>query len=88
MTRDRRQSAAAFLPPAFVICTAVLALAGVGMSLWTQRLGLYLRKEPLPLRKSLDVLEETELSPYTVTAKIPIENPDILRSLGIFAVTV
>jgi hypothetical protein len=70
------------LQPAFLICTAVLALAGVGMSLATQRLGLYLKTEPLPLKKPLEAMEEGKLSPYKVTAKIPIENQDIRRSLG------
>jgi hypothetical protein len=79
---DRRCNKAACLPPAFLICTAVLALAGVGMSLARQRLGLYLKKEPLPLKKPLSALEEEKLAPYKVTAKVPIENEDILKSLG------
>jgi hypothetical protein len=60
----------------------VLALAGVGMSLATQRLGLYLKKEPLTLRKPLDAIEEGRLAPYQVAAKVPIDNEDILKSLG------
>ena len=75
---DRRHNLAAYLQPAFLICTAVLALAGVGMSVATQRLGLYLKKEPLPLKKPLDALDEGKLAPYKVVAKI-IEDQDILQ---------
>ncbi len=75
-TRER------YLQPAFLICTAVLALACAGMSVARQKLGLYLRKEPLPLRKSLDALEEAALAPYTVVAKLKIQNEDVVRSLG------
>jgi len=73
---------AAYRQPAFLICTAVLALAGAGMSLATQRLGLYLKKEPLPLKKPLDAIAAEKLAPYKVSAKILLENEDILLSLG------
>jgi len=79
---DRRSNRGAHWPPAFLICTAVLALAGVGMSLATQRLGVYLKREPLSLRKPLDAIEEAKLAPYEVLRKIPIENGDVLKSLG------
>lgn len=79
---DPQHNFAAYRQPAFVICTAVLALAGVGMSLATQRLGPYLKKEPLPLRKPLDAIEGGRLAPYKVSAKVPIENEDVLQSLG------
>lgn len=82
MMVDRRHNRAAYLQPAFLICTIVLASAGVGMSCLTGRLGVYLEKTPLPLRKPLDAIEEAELAPYRVTAKIPIKNKDILKSLG------
>ncbi len=72
----------AYLQPAFVICTAVLALACVGMTVARQRLGLYLRKEPLPLKKPLDQLDEAALAPYQVAAKLAIENEEILEALG------
>ncbi len=48
----------------------------------TQRLGLYLKKEPLPLRRPLSAMVEEQLAPYRITAKVPIENEDILTSLG------
>jgi hypothetical protein len=82
MMDNRRDCIAAYLQPAFLICTAVLALAGVGMSLATQRLGLYLKKEPLPLKRPLNAMDEGKLAPYQVTAKIPIEDRDVLKSLG------
>lgn len=68
--------------PAFLICAAVLALAGVGISVATQRLGLYLKKEPLLLKKPLEALAEAKLAPYEVVTKIPIEDQDIRTSLG------
>jgi hypothetical protein len=82
MRNERRDNGAAYLQPAFLICVAVLAGAGVAMSFATQRLGPYLKKEPLPLKKPLDALEEGKLTPYKVAAKLAIENGDILQSLG------
>jgi len=79
---NTRHNSAAYWQPAFLICTAVLALAGGGMSVVTAKLGLYLKKEPLPLKKPLDALDEEKLAPYRVVARQIIENDDILRSLG------
>jgi hypothetical protein len=73
---------APYLQPAFLICTAVLALAGGGLSVTTRRMGLYLRKEPLPLKAPLDTLDESRLAPYRVLARQKIENREILQSLG------
>jgi len=78
----RRRTIVPALQPAFVICTFVLALASAGMSTMTRSLGLCLRKEPLPLLKRLDALDEDKLVPYRVVAKCPIENEEVLRSLG------
>jgi hypothetical protein len=73
-----------YLQPAFLICTAVLAAAGAGMSAAIDRLGLYLKKEPVPLRKSLDLLDENGLAPYRVESsnKFKIENEEIIQALG------
>jgi hypothetical protein len=71
-----------YLQPAFLICTAVLALAGGGMSIMTRKLSLYLEKEPLPLKLSLDGLDEGRLAPYKVVAKEKIEDAEVLKSLG------
>ncbi len=79
---DRGDTREGYLQPAFLICTAVLALACAGMSAARHKLGLYLKKEPLPLNKPLDRLDEAALAPYDVVAKLEIENEEILRSLG------
>jgi hypothetical protein len=52
------------------------------MSVMTSKLSLYLEKEPLPLKLSLDALDEEQLAPYKVVAKQKIENADVLQSLG------
>jgi hypothetical protein len=71
-----------YFQPAFVLCVATLALAGAGMSVATRQLGLVLKKEPLPLSKSLDALERAKLAPYQVVAELKIENEEVLESLG------
>ncbi len=81
-TSNLKLQTSSYLQPAFLLCVAVLACAGVGMSLLTQRLGLYLKKEPLLLRRPLAALAAERLPPYSVAAKVPIENEDILKSLG------
>jgi hypothetical protein len=67
--------------PAFVLCVAVLALAASGMSLMSY-FKLWLEKEPVALKKSLDDLDESKLSPFTVTKKNKIRSNDIVDSLG------
>lgn len=79
---SKRHHTATYLQPAFVICAAVLALAAGGMSIATKKLGLYLEKEPLPLKKPLEELDVGKLAPYRVVAKQKIENEEILQSLG------
>ena len=71
-----------YLQPAFLICVAVLALAGAGMSIAKKQLGLYLKKEPLPLKTSLDALSEAKLAPYQVVSKRSIRAPAVLEALG------
>ncbi len=75
-------SRSALLQPAFVICASVLALAGVGMTLVTRTLGVCLKKEPIPLKKSLAAMDEQKLTPYKVRAKHTIDNEQVMRSLG------
>ena len=72
-----------YLQPAFLICVIVLAIAGSGMKVAIERFGVYLKKTPLPLKKTLDLLEESDLSPYKIVHKQLIENADILEGLGI-----
>lgn len=76
------QNKAGYLQPAFVLCAAVLGLAGAGMSVATKQLGVYIEKEPLPLKKPLDSMDEAKLAPYRVVAKLGIENKEVLESLG------
>ena len=71
-----------YLRPAFLACIIVLALSTAGKSVLVSGLGGYLKKEPLPLKKSLDLLDEQTLGPYKVTAKTKQENDDIIESLG------
>lgn len=79
---ENERSFKAYLQPAFLICTVVLAVAAGGMSVATRKLGLYLKKEPLLLNKSLDDLDPERLAPFRVIAREKIENEDILRELG------
>ncbi len=58
-----------YLQPAFLICAAVLAIAGAGMSIAIKAFGMYLKKKPLPLKKSLDLLDDKQLGSYKVLAK-------------------
>ena len=71
-----------YCQPAFLICAAVLAIAGAGMSVAVESFGIYLRKEPLPLKKSLDLLNENALAPYKVVSKEKIAYQEIVESLG------
>ena len=71
-----------YMQPAFLICVAILAMAGAGMSVAIKSFGIYLKKDPLPLKKSLDFLDEKGLAPYKVVSKDKIESKDIVDSLG------
>jgi hypothetical protein len=83
MMQDEKNNLRVYLQPAFLLCVAVLAVAGSGMSFAIKSFGVYLKKEPLPLRKSLELLDEGNLSPYVVVQpKLKIENEEVLKSLG------
>jgi hypothetical protein len=71
-----------YTQPAFLICVIILAVSASGMSLAIKHFNVYLKKEPLPLKKSLDLLDEEALSPYKVIAKQKIENKEIIKTLG------
>lgn len=71
-----------YMQPAFLICTMLLMVAGVGMSIAIEHFKLILKKEPLPLKKSLDLLDENALAPFKVVSKSKIEDPDMIKSLG------
>ena len=66
------------------MCVLTLVFAGASMSIAINRFGVYLNKEPIPLRKSLDLLDENSLSPYSIKLqdKLKIQNEEILKSLG------
>ncbi|HIJ51632.1 MAG TPA: hypothetical protein HPP66_00580 [Planctomycetes bacterium] len=64
-----------YLQPAFLICAAVLVLSGIVMP-------KPVKKKPLPLKKSLDLLDEKALAPYKVLEKPKITNQEVLESLG------
>lgn len=80
--RDMKDDLRVYFQPAFLICVLVLAAAGAGMSVTMKKLGIVFKKEPLPLKKSLEALDERDLSPYRVLSKQKISNPDTLRALG------
>lgn len=71
-----------YFQPAFLICAAVLATAGIGMSIAIEHFEIYLAKEPLPLKKSLDLLDENTLGTYKVVSKSKIQNEEIVKNLG------
>ncbi len=77
-----RNTIKTYLQPAFLICTATLAIAASGMSIAIQKFGIYLKKEPLPLKKPLDLLDESQLGPYKVISKSKIENEEVIEALG------
>jgi hypothetical protein len=79
---DTKDHIRVYLQPAFLICVLVLVAAGTGMSITMKKLGVVFKKEPLPLKKSLEGLVESDLTPYRVVLKQKIQNPDILKALG------
>ncbi|MHC4645345.1 MAG: hypothetical protein ACYTBJ_07575 [Planctomycetota bacterium] len=71
-----------YLQPAFVVCAAVLAVAGFAMPAAIKSLNVHLEKTPLPLRKALHLLDENALAPYKVVAKDSIGNEQVIKALG------
>lgn len=71
-----------YLQPAFLICAAVLAIAASTMSIAVKSFDVYLKKEPLPLKKSLALLNEKALHGYRVVRKEKIKNKEMLKNLG------
>ena len=67
-----------YFQPAFLVCVVVLVLTGAGMSM---RGLVAVTKIPLPLRKSLKLLDENGLEGYEVLAKDSIES-DVVDELG------
>jgi hypothetical protein len=77
-----REAIKTYMQPAFLICAAVLAAAGVGMPAVIKSFGVYLKKEPAPLKKSLELLDEKGLVNYKVISKEKIDNENVVKSLG------
>ena len=71
-----------YLEPGFLISVLVLGIASIGMSLAMDFFELELQKEPLPLKKSLSLLNKADLGPYRVVNEVQIKNKDILKALG------
>jgi hypothetical protein len=83
LTRSSLSSAAAaYLQPAFLICTLVLVTAAAGMSMAIKSFGVYLKKEPLPIKKPLDLIDEKPLGSYAATRKDKITDTEMLEALG------
>ena len=84
MTANKKDNIKDYFQPAFLICAGVLAITGFGMSSVIKNLGVYLKKEPIHLKKSLDLLDENGLFPYTIKPqnKLKIENQEIVKELG------
>ncbi len=70
-----------YLKPAFVVCVVVLLLAVTFKSMAISHFGVYFTKKPLPLRKSLQLLDENGLGDYKVLARRKIPD-EIVKSLG------
>lgn len=82
-----------YAQPAFLICLAVLLLAGWLISAVQSEKGLKIPfkegrikfnfvKEPIPPNKPLSQLDESKLKPFEVAEKHLIKDADILDSLG------
>jgi hypothetical protein len=71
-----------YAQPAFLLCVVLLAFVAGGMSWVKHYFSLWLEKEPIELRKSLDDLDESKLAPFIVEDKIKIQSNDIIDSLG------
>jgi len=77
--RNMKINIRVYFQPAFLICVAVL----VSAELIRPIVGAVIpEKEPLPLKKSLDLLDEQQLRPFKVMAKCPIENEEVVKELG------
>ena len=82
MTIERKKLKNIYFQPAFLICVAVLAIASSSMSFAVKKFGVILKKAPLPLKKSLELLDQQDLAPYRIIFKHRIENEQMLKTLG------
>ena len=70
-----------YLQPAFLICVGILAASAAGLPVVEHIFGLYLKKEPIPLKSPLDSLDKAGLDHYKVE-KLKIQNEDVIKTLG------
>lgn len=82
MTVGKSKFKTFYLQPAFLICVSILAIAAGTMSFVVEGFTGFLKKVPLPLKKSLDLLNEEALAPYKVVTKKKISNEDVVIALG------
>lgn len=68
--------------PAFLVCVVVLGMCAGGLHAGARWLQWHFRKLEVPLRKSLDELEESKLGSYKVVRKTKIENEEVEAELG------
>jgi len=71
-----------YTQPAFLICAGTLVIAGASMSIAIKSFGIYLKKDPLPLKKSLDLLDKKALAPYKVVSVGKIKHEEVVKALG------
>lgn len=71
-----------YIQPSFLLCVAILAAGGSMMSTIKSYLGVKMIKKALPLKKSLDLINEDALAPYVVVQKQKIEHQDMVEALG------
>jgi hypothetical protein len=71
-----------YTQPSFLICVVLLAAAGSSTSMVKSYFGIKRIKLPIPLKKPLDLMNETALASYKVVDKKKIDNPDVVEQLG------
>ena len=71
-----------YLQPAFLVCALLLLTGATTKSLVIRFLGWQFTKYPLPLKKTLQEMDEKAIAPYVVNKKLRIDNPDVLETLG------
>lgn len=71
-----------YTQPAFLICAILLFAAGVTKQAIIDAAGVYLKKEALPLKQPLDLMEDWDISPYNLIQASKIKNEDVVEQLG------
>jgi hypothetical protein len=65
-----------YLEPAFLICVLILVASGIIVAKG------FVKKLPIPLKKQLNLLDDSKLLPYEVVGKGLIDNQNVVASLG------